>query len=57
MPVIPLPKSDPRFDDSVVMNVLGIEKTNLETTMADMVRWMYTTGRIEAKHAGVLTSQ
>jgi nucleoside-diphosphate-sugar epimerase len=49
-------KWDLSFDDSMEIDRLGIEMTDLETTMADMVRWMHSTGRISDQVAGQLTS-
>tara|TARA_B100001013_G_scaffold342545_1_gene268658 strand:+ start:144 stop:599 length:456 start_codon:yes stop_codon:yes gene_type:complete len=47
-------KWDLRFEDSAAIYGMGIEKTDLETTMADMVKWMHASGRIPAKIAGIL---
>jgi phosphoribosylamine-glycine ligase len=47
-------KWDLRFEDSAAVYGMGIEKTDLGTTMADMVKWMHASGRIPAKIAGRL---
>jgi len=49
-------KRDCKFEDSTNIGSLGIHKTDLATTMADMVRWMRSTGRISAEVAGALAS-
>ena len=43
-----------KFDNSISMGCFGIKKTDLSTTMSDMVEWMHLTGRISAKIAGSL---
>lgn len=43
-----------QFDNSASMDYFGMKMTDLSTTMYDMVKWMYFTGRISDKVAGVL---
>ena len=47
-------KWDLGFDDSSSVKELGIKKTDLETTMIDMLRGMHSVGRISDKMLGKL---